>query len=268
MRSVFKAASDCLAASDPDEKIAKTREVAAAWARGDLTLDADSCGTRNERPGLPARLVLVSPFEVPRRRLGGRRGAAPFIHAIAHIEFNAIHLAWDCVQRFRGLPRGYYSDWVAIAADEAEHFSLLRARLHDLDCEYGDFPAHHGLWEMAEKTAGDLLERMALVPRYLEARGLDVAPSMIERLERSGDSATAAVVRVILREEVAHVAAGSRWFRYLCEERGLDSEREFIRLVRTHLAGRIKGPLNEGDRSRAGFTAAELEELRGMSSSR
>ena len=170
--------------------------------------------------------------------------------------------------RGRGLPRNYYSDWVAIAADEAEHFSLLRARLHALDSEYGDFPAHHGLWEMAEKTAADPLTRMALVPRYLEARGLDVAPSMIERLERSGDSATADVVRRILREEVAHVAAGSRWFRYLCEERGLDSEREFIDLIRIHLAGRIKGPLNEGDRSRAGFTAVELDELRSMSSSR
>jgi uncharacterized ferritin-like protein (DUF455 family) len=268
MRSLFEDAVSCLAAREPDEKITKTRKAAAAWARGELTLEADACETRNERPGLPARLVLVSPFEVPRRRLGGRRGVAPFVHAIAHIEFNAINLAWDCIQRFRDLPRDYYSDWVRVAADEAEHFGLLRARLHALDSEYGDFPAHEGLWEMAEKTSADLLERMALVPRYLEARGLDVAPSMIQRLERNGDMATAGVVRLILREEVAHVAAGSRWFRHVCEARGLDSDVEFIRLVRTRLAGRIKGPLNRDDRARAGFSAAELDELHGMTSAR
>jgi uncharacterized ferritin-like protein (DUF455 family) len=268
MRSLFESAVHCLAAGEPDEKIAATREAAAAWARGELTLDGAACDTRNERPGLPARLELVSPFEVPKRRLGGRRGVAPFVHAIAHIEFNAINLAWDCIQRFRDLPRDYYADWVGVAADEARHFSLLRARLQALGSEYGDFPAHEGLWEMAEKTAADLLERMALVPRYLEARGLDVAPSMIERLERNGDSDTADVVRLILREEVAHVAAGSRWFRHVCETRGLDSEREFIRLVRTRLAGRIKGPLNRDDRAHAGFTVAELDELHGMTSAR
>jgi len=261
VRSLYAVARACLAAAEPAEKVALTREAAAAWQRSELALDPSPMDGTDVRPGLPPRLVLVSPRDVPKRRLGGRNGAAPFVHAIAHIEFNAINLAWDCVQRFRGLPKQYYADWVGVAADEAEHFSLLQARLGALGAEYGDFPAHEGLWEMAEKTCADALVRMALVPRTLEAHGLDVTPAMIVRVERSGDLVTAEILRHILREEVAHVAAGTRWFRYLCEQRGLDSEAEFIRLLRIHMKGRVRGPLNELARTRAGFTAAELGAL-------
>jgi uncharacterized ferritin-like protein (DUF455 family) len=259
-RSIYEAARACLAAADPDEKVAATRAAVADWATGALGI-IDTSRVRDERPGLPASLTLVSPLAVPKRRLNTRAGATAFVHAIAHIEFNAINLAWDCVQRFRDLPREYYADWIAVAVDEAEHFSLLAARLADFGCRYGDFPAHDGLWEMAEKTADDAIARMALVPRFLEARGLDVTPSMIVRLERAGDSATAEILRRILREEVAHVAAGSRWFRYLCEQRGIEPEAEFIRLLTTRLSGRVRGPLNEQARARAGFTARELAEL-------
>ena len=260
-RSLFDAAAACFLATEPATKVSLTRESVAAWDRGELRLDPTAAAPDYARPGLPARLVLVSPRDVPKRPLGGGRGAAAFVHAIAHIEFNAINLAWDCVLRFRDLPRDYYADWVAVARDEAEHFALLSARLCELGSEYGDFPAHDGLWQMAEKTRDDAVARMALVPRYLEARGLDVAPGMITRLERSGDAATAAIVRRILREEVAHVAAGTRWFRYLCSARGIDSEREFIRLLRAHGAGRTTGPLNDEARELAGFTPAELRAL-------
>ena len=259
--TLFDAALACLAASDPSDKVELTRAAGAAWVRGELDVAESDCGVTNARPGLPPRLVLVAPRDVPKRPLGGERGPAAFVHAIAHIEFNAINLAWDCIQRFRDLPREYYADWVGVARDEAEHFSLLAARLGELGSAYGDFPAHNGLWEMAEKTRDDALARMAMVPRYLEARGLDVAPSMVVRLERSGDFATAAIVRRILAEEVAHVAAGTRWFRYLCAQRGADSEQEFIRLLRAHGAGRANGPLNERARELAGFTPAELRAL-------
>jgi len=255
---VFDAAAAVLDACTADDKVIATMEAAAAWDRETLRPVTGSRGVRCEPPGRPARLRLVAPSEGPRRRLRGRQGAIAFLHALAHIEFNAIDLAWDCIQRFRELPDDYYDDWVGVARDEATHFLLLRARLRDLGADYGDLPAHNGLWEMAEKTAGDPLERMALVPRFLEARGLDVAPGMIERLQRAGDTASAAIVRRILDEEVAHVAAGSRWFRHLCELRGLDPDAEFLRLIDVHLGGKMHGPLNVRDRGRAGFTPREI----------
>jgi uncharacterized ferritin-like protein (DUF455 family) len=256
--SLFDAAAAVLDACEADDKVFATMGAAAAWAREQLRPVAGSRAIRHEPPGRPERLRLVAPSEVPRRRLRSRHGAIAFLHALAHIELNAIDLAWDCIQRFRDLPEDYYDDWVAVARDEAAHFVLLRTRLRDLGADYGDLPAHNGLWEMAEKTAGDALERMALVPRFLEARGLDVAPGMIERLERAGDAASAAIVRRILDEEVAHVAAGSRWFRYLCALRGLDPDDEFLRLIDAHLGGKMRGPFNLPDRDRAGFTPREM----------
>lgn len=255
---MFDAAAAVLDACEPDDKVIATFRFAAAWAREELRPAPGTRAIRRIPPGRPARLRLVAPSEVPRRRLRSRAGSIAFLHALAHIELNAIDLAWDCIQRFRDLPEEYYDDWIAVARDEATHFALLRARLRDLGGDYGDLPAHNGLWEMAEKTAADPLERMALVPRFLEARGLDVAPGMIERLDRAGDDASAAIVRRILAEEVAHVAAGSRWFRYLCDRRGLDPEPEFLRLIDTHLGGKMHGPFNLADRGRAGFTPLEL----------
>jgi uncharacterized ferritin-like protein (DUF455 family) len=263
--SLFDAAAAVLDAEEVDEKILATMQFAAAWGRDDLRPVPGVRSVRNGPPGRPKRLRLVAPTEVPRRRLRSRAGAIAFLHALAHIELNAIDLAWDCIQRFRDFPDDYYDDWVAVARDEATHFALLRARLRDLGAEYGDLPAHNGLWEMAEKTAGDPLERMALVPRFLEARGLDVAPGMIERLKRAGDETSAAIVRRILEEEVNHVAAGSRWFRYLCELRGLEAETEFLRLIDTHLTGKILGPFNLTDRVRAGFSPRELAGIRARS---
>lgn len=180
------------------------------------------------------------------------------MHAVAHIEFNAINLAWDAVYRFDGLPDTYYQDWASVAVDEARHYALLEHRLRELGHEYGDFPAHDGLWSMAIATEDDLVARMALVPRVLEARGLDVTPPMIERLRAHGDDATAAILAVILREEVRHVAIGSVWFQHACTESGLEPQAHFELLLGRFGDQRIRGPFNHGARAAAGFSAAEL----------
>jgi uncharacterized ferritin-like protein (DUF455 family) len=213
------------------------------------------------RPG------LVHPRDLAKRSArakSGGKGRAALIHAVAHIEFNAINLAWDAVQRFRGLPRPYYDDWVRVADEEALHFGLMRDRLWALGYDYGDFPAHDGLWSMAQRTAADPLERMALVPRVMEARGLDVTPGMMARFREAGDEETAACLAVILRDEVGHVAAGTRWFRSLCAERGLDPETRYFELLSAHLGESIRCPLNLDDRRQAGFAESELERLQAL----
>ena len=257
-----QSAAHCLRADSPDEKVARTFAVAEAFARGELAIDVDAPPPDPIRmPGRPSRPKLVHPRELPRRGFGSSEGRAAFIHSIAHIEFNAIDLAWDAVYRFRGMPAEYYADWVQVAQDEARHFAMLRARLQDFGHDYGDFDAHNGLWEMTEKTAHSARERMALVPRVLEARGLDVTPGMIVKLRQLGDDATADILEVILREEVAHVAAGSRWFRWLCAREGIAPEPEFRRLLAEYGRGVLYGPFNLDARSAAGFSDEELEAL-------
>ncbi|GAB4117543.1 MAG: ferritin-like domain-containing protein [Wenzhouxiangellaceae bacterium] len=213
------------------------------------------------QPGRPSQPRLVHPASVPRRRLGSVAGRVALLHAIAHIEFNAINLALDACLRFAGMPAAFYLDWLSVAADEARHFRLLQQRLQDLGAEYGDLPAHDGLWQMAIKTADDVLARMALVPRVLEARGLDVTPGMIDRLRAVGDDDSVAVLQVILEEEVRHVEIGTRWFRHCCARRGLEPDTTFIELLdRLHPDG-IKPPINDAARRRAEFSASELHML-------
>lgn len=205
-------------------------------------------------PGRPDQPELIDPRAVPNRGLGTAEGRAALVHAIAHIEFNAVNLALDAALRFRGLPVAYYADWLSVAQDEARHFAMLNARLAQLGTVYGAFAAHNGLWQAAEKTAHDPLLRMALVPRVLEARGLDVTPGMIRRLSEVGDHQTVACLRVILKEEVRHVAIGTHWFRYLCEQRGLLPAVTFRSLLREH-GVRLQRPFNEQARAQAGFEA-------------
>ncbi len=261
---LFEAAAACLLAREPDQKVALTRRAADAWNAGLLPLTNGGQVVPAGKPGRPDRPELVRPRDLPKRSPKGMKGRAALIHAVAHIEFNAINLAWDAVQRFRELPPGYYGDWVQVAAEEAYHFDLMRGRLRDLGYDYGDFPAHDGLWAMAMRTAHDPLERMALIPRVMEARGLDVTPGMIERFRAAGDDATADRLAIILRDEVGHVAAGSRWFRHLCSARGLDAEETYFTLVDTYLRGEIRCPLNRADRLRAGFDERELARLRDL----
>jgi len=262
---LFAAAHHCLSACDPDAKVALTHAYTRRFRDGALPLDPGApppdpiC-----MPGRPARPQLVHPRELPRRGFGSTEGRAAFVHAIAHIELNAIDLGWDAVYRFRGLPAAYYADWVSVADDEARHFVLLRDRLRALGFDYGDFDAHNGLWEMCEKTADDGMARMALVPRVLEARGLDVTPGMIVKLQGLGDTATVEVLEVILREEVAHVAAGSRWFRWFCERHGVQPESTFRDLLSEYARAVLHGPFNIDARAAAGFSAEELAALQAI----
>jgi uncharacterized ferritin-like protein (DUF455 family) len=258
------AALGCLECSSADAKIALTRDVVHSWKTSALTLPKS--GDRMivadiVKPGMPENILLVDPFQVPKRKPSTEAGRRAFVHAIAHIEFNAVNLAWECVWRFRGLPTGFYDDWVSVAGEEAEHFAMLRERLVELGSEYGDFPAHNGLWEMAEKTADDLIARMAMVPRYLEARGLDVTPGMIERMERLSDRRTADILRFIYEQEIRHVEIGSRWFRWACAQEGIDPDVHFDSLLERFLQGRIRGPINVDARRSAGFSETELARL-------
>lgn len=260
--SLYAVARACIDAIEPEAKVGATRAAAAAWGARHLARAPASPPQPIPRPGRPARPRLVPPAQLPKRGLGSPEGRAALIHALAHIELNAIDLAWDAVYRFRDLPDAYYDDWVQVALEEAHHFSLLNGRLAELGYAYGDFDAHNGLWEMACETARDVLLRMALVPRFLEARGLDVTPGMIARLRRVGDGATVTILEVILRDEIGHVAVGSRWFRHVCAQRGLQSESTFRNLLAGHLRGRIKAPIDEAARTAAGFSLEELRALK------
>ena len=220
MQVASKAIYEALIEPDPPAKCASVAEL--RW-NGDIP--ATSADFDARVPGRPARPSLVQPSQVPHRGLGTVAGRAALIHAVAHIEFNAINLALDACWRFGGLPDAYYRDWLSVAQDESRHFLMLDARLRQLGYAYGDFEAHNGLWEAAEKTSADVMVRMALVPRVLEARGLDVTPGMIDRLTALGDLETAGILGVILEEEVRHVEIGTRWFRHFCAQRELAPRR-------------------------------------------
>ena len=216
-------------------------------------------------PGRPARPELLAATLVPQRSPFTPQGLAALLHAICHIEFNAINLALDAVWRFAGMPAAFYLDWLRVAAEEAEHFSLLRRHLQQMGHDYGDFAAHDGLWEMCEKTGADIVARMALVPRTLEARGLDATPLIQARLRKVGSAHALQAVQeldIILRDEVGHVAIGNHWYRWLCEREALDPLVHYAELVQRHRAPRLKPPFNESARRAAGFSDSELAQLR------
>lgn len=260
-KGFFESARDCLALSDPEEKCSAVFALAEAVKQYEINWDAHFPVDPIKSPGRPERPELIDPSRVPRRRLGSPEGRAALVHAIAHIEFNAINLALDAAYRFREMPQAYFLDWLSVAEDEARHFQLLATRLDSMGFAYGDFPAHNGLWEMAEKTADSCMVRMALVPRVLEARGLDVTPGMIERLTAVDDAETVAALEVILAEEVRHVEIGTRWFRYCCEQEGREPLDTFLGLLHEHYKRLPRGPFNLDARYRAGFTPEEMDAL-------
>ncbi|HGG58928.1 MAG TPA: ferritin-like domain-containing protein [Gammaproteobacteria bacterium] len=262
--SVFQAALAVLECCDVEAKCQGAGRLLKRFLANELTLDAADPPKAIPEPGRPGRPELVSPRDLPRRGLASREGRAAFIHALAHIEFNAINLALDAAYRFRGLPWAFYRDWLTVAAEEARHFQLLQARLRELGSEYGDFPAHNGLWDMAVKTDDDVLKRMALGPRLFEARGLDVTPGMMKRLKAVGDFETAACLKVIYEDEIGHVRMGSEWFVAACRERGVEPEAEFLRLVKANFPRQLRGELNHEARLAAGFSRDELASFRGV----
>lgn len=261
--NLHQAAYDCLVCAEPDEKLVRAGALQRDFLAGRLAVSGVDLPSVAQ-PGRPAKPELVPPSQLAHRKIGTPEGHAALIHAVAHIEFNAINLACDAASRFQGLPKAYYGDWLQVAAEEAHHFSLLQARLQKLGYRYGDFPAHNGLWELAQKTADDPLRRMALVPRVMEARGLDVTPGMMKRFAQVGDQETVDILEVILREEVGHVEAGSRWFHYLCRERGLDPEAHYFELLNGYFRDGIRCPLHKEARRQAGFSEYELERLEDM----
>jgi len=262
--SLYKRVLDALQAPEPEQKCALTSSLYQDWCAGGMSREADDEVVRIEAPGRPERPELVSPHKVPHRKLSSNEGRAALIHAITHIEFNAINLGLDAVYRFREMPDDFVKDWLQVASEEAYHFGLLRDRLKSLGYDYGDFLAHNGLWEMAVKTDFDPMVRMALVPRVLEARGLDVTPGMMDKLAQGGDSGTVECLEIILRDEIGHVAIGSRWFQYLCDQRGLDSSEVFRDLITEYMQGGLRGPFHTEARLEAGFTQEELDGLEAM----
>jgi uncharacterized ferritin-like protein (DUF455 family) len=255
-----QAALQCLAQVACETKVAAVQELQQAWRAATLTLDTAALLSMQglTLPGRPLRPELVAPLLVKSRSMRTDEGRAAMIHALAHIEFNAINLALDVIWRFAGMPRAFYEDWLQVAVEEAYHFSLLAAHLQTLGYAYGDFPAHNSLWDMAHKTSGDVLARIALVPRTMEARGLDAAPPVRNKLAQAGDHAAAAILDIILRDEIGHVAIGNRWYGWLCEQRQLDPIATFARLVTEFKAPPLRGPFNMEARRAAGFTETEL----------
>jgi len=245
-----------LETADPAAKARRAREVAAAWRRGEIA--AVGAAPPPARPARPARPELKRPGELAKRKINrGTAGRGALLHALAHIELNAVDLAADIIARFTGenLPRGFYDDWLTVADEEGKHYLLLAARLGELGLAYGDLPAHDGLWQAAEETAHDLLARLAVVPLVLEARGLDVTPVMIDKLRQVEDDESAAVLQVIYADEIGHVAIGKRWFDYVCARRGLAPLETWQALVRRHFKGRLKPPFNDAARRQAGLPA-------------
>jgi len=248
------AAVAILTAADPAEKVARSLAVAAAWRAGRLSIGGATPPDRPARPDAPA---LRPPREVKRRRISrGLAGRVALLHAVAHIELNAVDLAWDLIARFAApdLPRAFFDDWVAVAEEEAQHHALVGRRLGELGARYGDLPAHAGMWDAALTTRHDLLARLAVVPLVLEARGLDVTPPMIARLRAVGDDASAAVLARIHADEIGHVGVGLRWFVRIASARGLAPDATWQALVRAHFPGALKPPFDHAARARAGLT--------------
>ncbi len=270
---VLSLARAALSAADPSAKLAAIVQLRIALAtRGKP--QAESAVPPASTPGLDdtgavAHLArgtyqkwqLVEPAALKRRNPASPEGRAALLHSIAHIEYSAIDLALDHTLRFAGMPADYYIDWLQVACEEAEHFSLLRSHLQTLAHDYGDFPVHDGLWQMAEKTSSDVLARMAMVPRLLEARGLDATPPIQQKLAAVGDLKAVRILDVILHDEEGHVALGDRWFRHLCAQRELPPEASFRHLIQAYAGPWPQSPMNIASRLRAGFGQQELDDL-------
>lgn len=261
LNTIFDFAECCLFDNDIAQKLELTHK---AWQRaeaGQLSFSASRPPRLISETQFPDKPRLLMPRDMPRRRLDTLEGRAAFFHALAHIEFMAIYLAWDIIYRFRGLPDAFYRDWLKIADEEALHFQLLREHMSDFPVEYGDLPAHKGLWTHAEDTANDLLARLAVVPRCMEARGLDVTPGMIDKLKILGDEVGVAILTRIYQDEVGHVERGSYWFNYFAAQLGLDPEQTYKEKILACYQGKPKGPFNREMRIIAGFTHNEIDWL-------
>ncbi len=265
--NIFVAAKAGLLECSVEKKVKNVYQLYEQWQAGMGTTVLNEKQQQQAKieevtiPGRPIKPELVHPKNLKKRKLGSLTGKAAAIHAFVHIEFNAINLALDNIYRFRGLPDDFYTDWITIAKEEAWHYSLLVQHLQDMGFQYGDFPAHNGLWEISMQTNDSLLRRMALVPRVLEARGLDVTPTIMEKFRSIGAKEIVDTLAIILRDEITHVAAGSRWFRYACEREKKNPEAIFMQLIKENSLAQIKKPLHIEARKKAGFNHQEMQFL-------
>jgi len=261
MNNFFTLCLHTILEPDPTNKAVQARELGRLFAEGLLSYTHTSEVISIPTPGIPTKLKLVEPRYVARRRLGSADGIASLAHALAHIEYNAINLALDACYRFQDMPHEYYANWLKVALDEVSHFEMLQQHLGKLGYSYGDFTAHNGLWDMALRTEKDIISRMALVPRVLEARGLDAVPEIQYKLQHSGDAEFAKILSIIHQDEITHVSYGDKWFKYCCNQQGLDSEATFFDLLQRYDAPKIRGAFNRDDRKKAGFSDSELDRL-------
>lgn len=256
IHSLRDGASRAIRTADLDMKTSLAQETARRWHARRISLRSPLDAMPPDRPGRPDKPELVPPTQVTRRSLHSQRGRIALMHAIAHIELNAIDLALDIVARFASapMPQSFFDGWMQVAFEEAKHFNLIRERLRALDADYGDMPAHDGLWQAAHDTRNDLAARLAVVPLILEARGLDVTPSLRAKMREAGDEDSAAVLDIIYEDEKKHVAIGAKWFRFLCAREGKDAAETFRQLVRANFRGGLKPPFNDLARAAAGLT--------------
>jgi uncharacterized ferritin-like protein (DUF455 family) len=261
MAELFQQVEAVILETDPSAKCNGAEALYRCWQIGELEYDPQSPILPIDDPGRPDAPLLVDPRKLERRSVATASGRIRLLHAFAHIEFNAINIALDAVYRFRDLPQQYIGDWLLVASEEARHFQLLEQTLQQRGSYYGAYQAHRGLWDMTCKTRHDPLHRMALVPRVMEARGLDVTPAMIEKFGQHDDRAAVAILEQIYRDEIGHVRIGNRWYRELCKRQGVDAEATFRDLIDEYMGGKLRGPFNWPARIEAGFEADELSTL-------
>jgi uncharacterized ferritin-like protein (DUF455 family) len=261
MKNLYTEAKKCFLTRDPDEKLTLSQDIVAAWVGGQLEWKDGDVPLQLVIPGRLDKPVLVPPNKVKKRGFRSIQQRAGLIHALTHIELTAVNLCWDSVYRYRHMPKAYYDDWINTAKEETLHFFALRSRLRDIGYEYGDLPVHDELWQMAVKTSDDLMARMAIVHRVLEARALDVVPLSEARFREIADKETADVLVMIANDEIGHVNAGARWYRYCCEQQQLDPDTMFFHLLEKYLQSTPRGPFNREARMKAGFSLAEMQKL-------
>lgn len=259
MDNLFSLALSCLTESDLDKKIQLSFQNGNKILQEKLQIKSDAHFNDNYNVGRPNKPELIEPKNLPRRNINTLAGKAAMIHSFAHIEFNAINLAWDLMYRFRNMPKEFYYDWANVALEETKHFTLLRNRLNSIDYDYGDFSAHNGLWRIAEETSHDILLRLAVVPRIMEARGLDVTPDLINRFKEIKDKETVSILQIILEEEIGHVSIGTKWYHFICDKNRVDPEDTFEKIVDKYLPSSKVKHINFEARLKAGFSNSELD---------
>ena len=263
MSELRQSALEILLITDPMIKVEQLNQLFDDQRDGRLSLDPSAClsAEGHQLPGRPQRPELVPPLTVPKRAMHTVEGRNSLLHSLAHIEFNAMNLALDAIWRFADMPAQYYADWLKVAKEEAYHFSLIDAHLQSLGLAYGDFPAHNSLWEMVERTSDAVIARMALVPRTMEARGLDAVPAIRDRFKQIKEDRVVEILEIILRDEVGHVLIGNQWFNFLCAQESLSPIKAYQDLARQYRAPVLRGPFNLEARKLAGFTIEELSLL-------